>query len=96
MSRPNSHDDTRAAARPFRIAAGDGDKRRGQPHDPRDGGKQRKARPERQRQPDLPRPRLLLQGQPPDEDREKDQVVDAEHDLQQRERQQACPNLWIQ
>jgi hypothetical protein len=80
---------------PREVLPGDGKHRRGQPHDPRDGGEQGEPHRECQAKPDVARSRLLRRRQPPGENRKEDQVVDAEHDLKQGQRQQARPDLRI-
>src|SRR5262249_35402242 len=54
----------------------------GEADDPGDRGKQREAGNQRQSQSDLACPLLLFCRQPPREDRDKNDVVDAEHDLE--------------
>ena len=55
-----------------------------QSDDPGDRGEQRQAREQRQRQAHLPAPVLTLRRKPAGEDRDEHQVVDTEHDLEQR------------
>lgn len=66
-----------------------------EPDDPDDGGEQRKAGDQRQRKPYLSRPILALRRQPAGEDCNEHQVVDAEDDLERRQRQETRPNLRI-
>jgi len=62
---------------------------------PRDRGEQRQAGDQRQRQSELPRAALLSGRQSPGEDRDKDQIIDAEHDLEGGQRYKARPERRI-
>ena len=71
------------------------EQRLGEADDPGDRGEQREAGEQRQCQSDLPGPVLSFRRQPAGEDRDKDQVVDTEHDLEGGQRQKARPDLRI-
>src|SRR5437879_5386674 len=69
-----------------------GEQRPRESHHPRDREEQPDADAQREREPEPPRRILLPRGQPPGEDRDEDDVVDAEDDFergQRRERDQA-------
>src|SRR5687767_9154001 len=68
---------------------------RGQSHDPRDRQQQRNAREHRQRQPDRATTRLLILRQPPDKNRNENDVVDPENDLERGQRRKRQPDLRI-
>ncbi len=74
---------------------GDRDDRRGQPGDPRDRQQEQDAHPHREAEADDPGAVALVVRQPLDEDRDEDDVVDAEHDLEHRQRQQGDPRLGV-
>jgi len=69
------------------------EQRRCQANDPRERGKQGDARHHRARQSDASRACLLRRRQLAGEDRDENDVVDAEHDLQHRQREQAEPHF---
>ena len=70
------------------------EQRRGQAHHPGDRGQQQpEPRDHRQRQAPAPRPLAVLLAQLPRQDRDEDDVVDAEDDLEHRQRQQGDPAL---
>ncbi len=69
----------------------DGEHRLGQVSDPADAGEQGQPGAERQAEPQLARQRLVLGRHAGDEDGEEHQVVDPEHDLQRRQRQEDPP-----
>src|SRR5262245_7980802 len=66
-----------------------------EPSEPDDGEEQRDARDHRERKPADARRVALLRRQPPDENRDEDDVVDAENDLEQRQRDECDPGLWV-
>ena len=72
-----------------------GEHRRGQPDDPRDREQQQDAHHHREAEADDPGAVALLRRQPLDEDRDEDDVVDAEHDLEHRQGQQGDPRLGV-
>jgi hypothetical protein len=80
---------------PGDVEAGEGEHRLGEADDPGEREEQGHAPEQRQREPDLARHALLVLGQAPRDDREEDQVVDAEHDLERRQRQEARPHLVV-
>ena len=65
----------------------------GQADDPRDGQQQQDAHAHRQAQADVAGSVALVGRQPGDEDRDEDDVVDAEDDLQQGQRQEGDQRL---
>jgi hypothetical protein len=80
------------------VPAGDlvvqcGKERRRQPHHPRDGQQQAKPGDHRQRQAQAAGPLTLLFAELTGEDRDEDDVVDAEDDLEHRQRQKGHPAL---
>ncbi len=66
-----------------------------QPGEPYDGEQQRDAREHRKRQAGDPRSRLTLRWQSSDQDRNEDDVIEPEHDLEQRQRREGQPTLRI-
>ena len=78
---------------PGDLLAQDRKKRRGEPDDPTQGQEQKNAHDQRQPEPQAPGERLPLFGQLVDEDRDKDDVVDPQHDLQGQQRQEGYPDL---
>jgi hypothetical protein len=82
------------------IAAGDllpehGEQRRGEPDDPGQGEQQRDADEHGEREPDASRPRLLLDRELARQNRDEHDVVDAEHDLERRQRRERDPDLGV-
>ena len=69
--------------------------RRRQPDDPGDRREQREAGQHRQRQPEPPRQIPPVLRQPADQDRDKDEIVDAEHDLERGQRHETGPELRV-
>ena len=65
--------------------------RLGQADQPHQQAEQEDAENEREREPDLPRALRLRLGNASDDNRQEDDVVDAEHDLERRQRQQRRP-----
>jgi hypothetical protein len=91
-------DEEQAADQQDHVAAGNpltghGDERRRQAHHPRDGQQQPEPRDHGQRQADDPRPLALLGPEPPGQDRDEHDVVDAEDDLEHRQREKGDPAL---
>ena len=87
-------DQEEAADDENQVAAGNllaerGEERGGQPHHPRNRQQQADADEHRQRQAQLARPLALLLRQLPRQDRDEDDVVDAEDDLEDGQRAQA-------
>jgi hypothetical protein len=80
---------------PRELDAGDREHRRGQADDPRDGQQQQDAHAHREPQADVAGAVALARRQLADEDRDEDDVVDAEHDLEHRQRQQGDPGLGV-
>ena len=64
-----------------------------QPDQPDQEAKQKDAEHQGQQQPDLPRAFCLRLRNPRHDDRQEDDVVDAEHDLQRRQCQQRRPSF---
>ena len=64
-----------------------------QTRDPRQREEQQQPRDERHRQAELARLLLLLARKPAGENRDEDEVVDAEDDLEQREREHGDPRF---
>jgi hypothetical protein len=88
------------AADEDQVTNGDGPaeddrKRLRQPEDPGDRQQQQDADPHREPETDPAPSCLLLRRQPSRDDREEDDVVDAEHDLQDRQRRQRDPRLGV-
>jgi len=86
-----------AAAEQDQVAAGEilapqGEQRRGQRHQPRDDGQQPQPHEEREAQADEPCLVALARRQLLREDRDEDEVVDAQHDLQDDQRQETEPD----
>jgi hypothetical protein len=81
------------------VAAGDllheREQRLGQPHDPGERQQQQDARQHRQQQPQPPCQRAARLGKAPDQDRDEDDVVDAEHDLQRRQGRERDPGVGV-
>jgi hypothetical protein len=73
----------------------EGEKRLGQTDDPGDRQQQGDAHAGREAETDGARPRLLCRRQPVGDDRQEHDVVDAEHDFQGRQRQQAGPCIGL-
>ena len=65
----------------------------GEVHDPGDGQEQQNPRPHRDRQPEGAGALLLRLGQPARENRNEDDVVDAEDDLERREGEEGDPGF---
>src|SRR5690554_3681346 len=63
------------------------------PHDPRDDEQQQDARAHREAQPEDPCALSLRLGQAPDENGDENDVVDAEDDLEQRQRRERDPRF---
>ena len=80
---------------PGQLEAENRQDRLGQADDPGQAEQERDAAEQRQRQADLACQPLLVLGQAPRDDRQEDQVVDAEHDLERGEREQARPGVRI-
>ncbi len=78
---------------PGQAEAGDRDHRLRQTDQPHQGAEQENPKQQRQRQPDLPRPCGLLLRNPGDDDRQEDDIVDAEHDFECGQRQQRGPGF---
>src|SRR6266545_5577427 len=70
---------------PGPAVAEEGEELAGEPHHPGDAEEEEEPRPEREREPEAARRRLRLARQLPGQDREEDDVVDAEDDLHRRE-----------
>jgi hypothetical protein len=88
-----------AAADQNQVAARDVDvehaeQRLLQPHDPRQEQQQQDARAHREAEAKEPRALPLRLGQAPDENADEDDVVDAENDLEQRQRRKRNPRFW--
>ena len=64
-----------------------------QPHDPADGQEQPQASRQGQDESQLPGPALLSLGEAVGQDRDEDDVVDAQDDLHQGQGQEAEPHL---
>src|SRR5690606_31516397 len=71
------------------------EERRREAHDPRYREEQRQPAHESTHEPQAAGPRLLFPGQPAGENRDEDDVVDSQHDLENRERQESEPCLRI-
>ena len=78
---------------PRELVPGNGEERFGQADDPGDRQQQQDPHPHRQTQADVPRLIALGRRQALHEDRDEDDVVDAEHDLEHGQRQQGDPGL---
>src|SRR6185503_7157465 len=87
-------DQEQSAEQEDQVAAGDltaeraAKERAREPHHPRDREQQEQARDEGQPQAHLARQRLLGGGQPAADDRDEDEVVDAQDDLERGQGQQ--------
>ena len=77
------------------VQDGQREQRLRQPHDPREAHQEQDSRDERERETELARLRLLFLRQLAGENRDEDDVVDAEHDLERREREEGNPDLRI-
>ena len=89
-----------AAPDQHNVAPGDGmpeeiEHRAGQAHDPGDRSQQRQPADQSDRQTNLPCPVLLLWRQPRGQNREKDEIVDPEHNLERRQGYETRPDLGI-
>ena len=89
-----------AAADEDEVAARDllpehAEQRLGQPHDPGQRQQQQDARAHRERQAEPARKVAPFGRQPADQDRDEDDVVDAEHDLECGQRGQGDPGVGI-
>ena len=80
---------------PRELEAPDRDHRGGQADDPRDGQEQQDPHARREAEADQPRTVALLGRQPLHEHGDEDHVVDAEHDLERRQREQGDPRLGV-
>ena len=78
---------------PGDVAAGHREQRLRQPDHPADGEQQQDAHAHGREQAHLSRSGLLLHGQLAREDRDEHDVVDAQHDLEGRERDQGDPGI---
>ncbi len=99
-SRRCSCQQEQAAEEQDQIAARDivpdnGEPRRRQPDDPGEREQQHDARDHRAQQAEAACARLLRDGQLPGEDGDEDDVVDAEDDLEERQRPEGNPSLWV-
>src|SRR5690606_20249508 len=66
-----------------------------EPHDPGNAEEQRQPGDERASEPEPAGAGSLLRRQPPGQDRNEDDVVDAENDLERRQRQEADPGTGV-
>ena len=80
---------------PGHAESREGDERLGEAREPDDREQQRDPREHREREAADPRRLLALGRQPPDQDRDEDDVVDAEDDLQRRQRQECDPGARL-
>ena len=78
---------------PGKREAMHGDDGLGQSDQPYQQAEQQDAKHQRQRQADLARALRLRRGMPRDDHRQKDDIVDAEHDLQRSQGQQRRPGF---
>ena len=65
-------------------------------HDPCGGGQKKQTGHNRCAEAEPPPELLLMGGQPRSEDRQENEIVDAENDLEDRQRCEACPVFWLQ
>ena len=77
------------------LRAGDREQRRGEAHDPRQHQQQPDAHEHGEEQADAARVLALLALELVDQDRDENDVVDAEHQLERRQREKRDPNLRI-
>ena len=91
-NRPPSN---RMMSRPENSCRRSQNQRLGQPRQPHDGEQQRDAREHRQREAGDARRLAPLRRQPAHQDGDEDDVVDAEHDLERRQRDERYPRLRI-
>ncbi len=80
---------------PRDLLAKDGEERRRELHDPAEREQQQDPHQHRQHQTDLAGPLLLGLGELSRQDGEEDDVVDAQDDLEDRERGEANPGLRV-
>ena len=80
---------------PRELVAVEREHGRRQADDPRDGQQQRDAHAHREAESDVPGPVAVVGRQALDEDRDEDDVVDAEHDLEHREGDEGDPDLGV-
>lgn len=73
----------------------DGEERRRQTHHPREREEQYHAHHESEREPDETRTRLILFRKTSRQDRDEDDVVNAQDKLEQRKRQERDPNIRV-
>ena len=71
------------------------EQRFGQAHDPGQRQQQQDARAHRQQQSETPRIVTLLHRQAVGQDRDKDDVVDPQHDLERRQGNEGDPDLGV-
>ena len=90
-----AHQQNQALARDRHLEHGQREQHLRQAHHPGDRAQQNHPRDQRQTEAELPRLVLLRQRQFARQDRNEDHIVDAEHDLQRREREERNPNLRI-
>jgi len=77
------------------LLAKDREKRLDQPHHPRQRKEQDDAHNQSEAEADESSSGLLFRRQLSGEDRDKNYVVDAEHELEQREREKSDPDLRV-
>ncbi len=80
---------------PGHAVAPHGEHRLRERHDPADAREQRQAHDQGEHQTDPPGALALARWQPAGENRDEDQVVDAEHDLERNERRETDPDRRI-
>ena len=85
----------RMRSRARELVLADREHRRREPDDPRDRQQQQDPHAHREPEADRPRPVPLRGGQALDEDRDEDDVVDPQHDLEEREGEQGDPGLGV-
>jgi hypothetical protein len=65
-------------------------------HQPVDAGEERQPRHQREREAELPRAVAPVFGQPVGRDRDEDEVVDPEDDLERGQREEAGPDFRVE